>query len=206
MKIQTAFINCSTFNYQNMIKLSFMGTLLILCLGCGKEETNFLTVKGRIVDVNNNQVVSNFPVQINYINPSPGMGFNLGSWSDISNSKTDMNGNFTVTTPYAMAKDTDDFYVIESFGSDNYFGFSETIDARQAESQKNINLGDIKVDKIITLNLTIHHLGVNNSEDFILGGVNKFSFLEHGSDSVIQKTYQLPYNKACIINLSLIHI
>jgi len=118
-----------------MKQIFLISTLLIFCVGCQKKTTHFLTVKGRVVDANNNQIVSNFPVQISYINPIQGMGFNLGNWNNISNCITDINGNFTLTTPYAMAKDTDDYYKIEALSSTNYFGFSKSIVAKQAESQ-----------------------------------------------------------------------
>lgn len=183
-----------------MKNIFFISTFMILFSACQKKPTNFLTVKGRVVDATNNQIVSNFQVQINYLHPNNSMGPNLVNWNNITNCKTDMNGNFIVTTPHALAKDTDDFYEIQAFGSDSYFGFSKTIDARKAESQKNINLGDVKVDKIITLNLTIHHSGANNNEDFIIGDVDHTSLLVYGSDSVIKKKYSITYNKPCIIN------
>ena len=177
-----------------------LSSLIILFGACEKDKNKSLIVKGRVLAEYNNEAVTNIPVTISYIHPTTGMGFNLANRSNISKSTTDKDGNFTVITPYPMAKDTNDYYKIEALSSDSYFGFSESINALKAESERDIYLGDIKVDKIIRLNLTISHLGVPNNTDNISGDVDHATFLEYGSEPIIKKKYLIAYNKPIVIN------
>lgn len=183
------------------MKQVFILLLFLVALNaCRKQATTFLTVKGRVIDAYTKQAIADFPVQIGYIDPSQGVGFNFGSWGNISSCNTDKEGYFKLTTPYALSKDTADFYKIEALSSETYFGFSHVLNAAQAEEKRNITIGDVEVDKIVTLNLTVRHTGPINSSDFILGSIGSASFLYYGSDSVKNDLFWLAYNKPVIIN------
>jgi hypothetical protein len=183
-----------------MKQLSFLFLFIVTLNACQKQTTSFLIVKGRVVDAHNKQPVANYTVQIGYIDPTQGVGFNFGSWGNISSCNTDKEGYFTLTTPYALSKNTADFYRIEALSSETYFGFSHDINAAQAEEKRNITIGDVEVDKIVTLNLTINHTGSMNSNDFILGNVASARFLYYGTDSVKTDRFWLAFNKPVIIN------
>lgn len=173
---------------------------MLIFIACRKQETTFLTVKGRVVDAYTKQAVSDYNVQIGFIDPSQGMGFNLGNWDNISSCNTDKEGYFTLTTPYALSKDSADFYKIQALSNQGYFGFNHTLNAGKAEKQRIIQIGDIEVDKIVTLNLKVFHTGAANHDDFILGSIAWASFVYYGSDSVKTDKFWLPYNKPIVIN------
>lgn len=177
--------------------------LLLFIVGlisCRKQSTTFLIIKGRVVDAYTKQAVADFPVEIGFIDPSQGVGFNFGSWGNISSCKTDKEGYFTLTTPYALSKDTADFYRIEALSSETHFGFSRHLNAAHAEEKRNITIGDVEVDKIVTLNLTVRHTGSLNNSDFILGTIGSARFNYYGSDSVKNDRFWLAFNKPVIIN------
>jgi len=183
-----------------MKQLSFLFLFIVTLNACQKQTTSFLIIKGRVVDAHNKQPVANYTVQIGYIDPTQGVGFNFGSWGNISSCNTDKEGYFTLTTPYALSKNTADFYKIEALSSETYFGFSHDMNAAQAEEKRNFTIGDVEVDKIVTLNLTINHSGSMNSNDFLLGNVASASFLYYGTDSVKTDRFWLAFNKPVIIN------
>lgn len=180
----------------------FMISLMMVFSACQKKTKYFLTIKGRVVDAYQGQAIPNYPVRIDYTHASHSMGLNLSSWGNISHVSTDQNGYFTLTTPYEMAKDADDTYSIIGTPDQNYFGFAKTLNAFEAEAQKNIDLGDIQVDKMVKLHVKIQHTGAANSADLIFGNIHNLSFSEEGNNALITIHRDVPFHKTVYLNWS----
>jgi hypothetical protein len=126
-------------------------------------------------------------------------GLNFGSRHNISISNTDSNGNFILKTTYRLAKDKNDFYKIEAIGSNEYGGFSENINAKEAEKKEIFIFDALIVDKLILLNLTIYHSGISNDADKIIGSADYKSFNESGKDSVVKRKIKIRAYIPCFI-------
>jgi hypothetical protein len=171
-------------------------------MSCQKSSytTNFITIKGKVID-KDNQPAINLPVYLSFISSPLNMGsLNFESRHNISITNTDSNGNFILKTTYPLARDKDDYYRIEAFGSNDYLGFKETINAKEAEDKRKIFLDTLKVDKLISVDLTIYHIGTTNKMNCIHESVDFTSFYESGIDSVIKRKCKIRANRPCIIS------
>ncbi len=151
------------------------------------------------------QPISNYPLRLNFINISAGMGLNLGSYSDIANCVTSESGEFILTIHRIYAQGSSDKYRVETSSySDNYFSIAKEINAQKAELVKSNFVDSIKVYKKIIAKFYVRHSGQANAADFILidiTGVYNFGNDNfYGTDSVAQNSHEVVPNSPTIIS------
>lgn len=170
---------------------------IVILFSCNKPTDNAINVSGRVIDAQTLQPIPNYKLTLNFIDGSRSWGgFNLGSYSNIANSTTNNNGEYTLVVNRNYAKDSLDIYKIESLSSDDYFGCSKEINAKIAELLINNSIGIIKVYKRLNVNFYIHHTGINNPNDNLLlnitnGFLNNRSDLFFGTDSLSQNNFEV---------------
>ncbi len=186
------------------LKIAFLIFSFVFINSCKKETGIKLSFHGRLIDGQTMQPISNYPLRLNFIHSSAGMGLNLDSYSDIANCVTNGNGEYILTIRSTYALDSSDKYRIESSSySDNYFGVAKEINAQKAEILKSNSVDSIKVYKKIIANFYIRHSGVANADDFILININGvFNFgndLFYGTDSLKENSHEVVPNSPTII-------
>lgn len=188
--------------YQHL-KITFLICSFAFISSCKKETGDSISFYGRIIDAQTMQPIPNYPLSLKFIDGDAGIGFNLGSYYNIANCNTNVNGEYILTTKRIYAQDSTDYYVLESLSSNNYFGLRKELNAKNAELLKSILIDNIKVYKMIIVNFYIHHLGVINANNFILIDINGvYNYGNdgfHGTDSVQQNSHEVVPNSRTAI-------
>ncbi|MEO9099265.1 MAG: hypothetical protein ABI267_03025, partial [Ginsengibacter sp.] len=140
------------------LKVAFL-IFLFAINSCKKDPGVKVSFQGTIIDEQTLRPVPNYPLSLNFIHASTGMGLNLGSYSDIAKVVTNGNGEFTLTIHDSYTQDSSDNYEIQSVKSDTYFGMGKEINAKTALAMKNNFLDTIKVYQKIVVNLYVRHSG-----------------------------------------------
>jgi hypothetical protein len=168
-------------------------------LGCKKQNEKLLILSGKIVDAQTLLPIPNYKISLNYKNPSRSMGFGLNGRNNIAETTTNNNGEYSLVSKKNYAIDSTDTYLIQARWNDEYFGGGKEINAFKAESAISSYLEDIIVFKNLKITFFINHLGVNNSNDFVLMGFKEVDSITtfttarsesfNGNEPILQNQY-----------------
>lgn len=195
-----------------MKKPKFISSQLVILLlilsfsifSCNKESTNIIFFHGRVLDIETSEPIPDYPLRMDFIKYSTGMGLNLGSYSNIAHCVTNEKGEFNMAISRSYAKDIKDKYTINAHNAEHYFGLRKELNAQKADINKNNLVDSVVTYKKITAHLTVRHLGEINQDDLIAldfrGIYNSARELFYGDMQVVERQYDVVANSNITIS------